>query len=174
MIVECPHCYNRVMAGPDGECPSCRRNVNDKTATDASMSSVYIAHLADVPPVCCGCGRRTDRYVKVRLKTAGDKAYREWRSSSLWLLILGTVCLAPVFLVLYLTRGSGRGRAGDTIVVRMPQCEACGAMGAPTPIAVDTEHCGMRFAVHVELKRRISDLLPRPEDTRNPQLTEQS
>ncbi|HEX7901550.1 MAG TPA: hypothetical protein VF950_27570 [Planctomycetota bacterium] len=49
-----------------------------------------------------------------------------------------------------------RGRSGETLRVSLPQCELCGAAGAPKPIRVDRERSVLTFVVHVGFKRRVT------------------
>lgn len=149
MIIECPHCYTRVMPGPEGECPACRKNTRDTAGTDPAKTAMSIPNQASLPPVCCECGRPTDRYVKVtrsvRVQGAAEGSGGTLASIGLWLLGGFTI---------FASSGHSRGTSGDVIVIHMPQCPLCGAEGPPSPKSVNAEELRMTFVVHKVFKEK--------------------
>ncbi|THB66069.1 MAG: hypothetical protein D6B27_07295 [Gammaproteobacteria bacterium] len=57
MIVECPHCFNRVSRREDGICLACRKNVNDVNEENRNLSAVSIVEEQDFPDFCIICGK---------------------------------------------------------------------------------------------------------------------
>lgn len=149
MISECPHCYTRVVPNSEGECPSCRNNVRDAESAGTLNTSLPVRHLADLPAVCCQCACATDRYVKITRQISREK--EEEDSSAGIALMMGGWIFALVALLL----GDFRSRSSDVVVVRMPQCDLCGANGSPDPIRVNSEELHMTFVVHKGFKRRL-------------------
>lgn len=62
--VECPHCYGRVIAMPDGECPSCRKNTQEPTETNRHRFCCFVD--ATLPDNCIVCGEWTTRREKIQ------------------------------------------------------------------------------------------------------------
>ena len=52
MIIKCPHCYTWVIPADDGECPACRKNVNELSGTDPKRTLMGKETVAMTE--CCG------------------------------------------------------------------------------------------------------------------------
>lgn len=57
MIVECPHCYRKVLTNDDGTCPACKKNINALAGTDQSKTLVTLSSRQKLPAICIHCGR---------------------------------------------------------------------------------------------------------------------
>ena len=150
MIVECPHCYSKVMPSVSGECPSCRHNIHDLQDVEPEKTALTISSCDRLPPVCCDCGNSTQRYVTVTRKVSHKK---EPDSGAGVALILGML-VSWIFWIVAAVKGL-RTRTQDLIIVELPQCELCGTLGPPAPIRVNSEELHMTFVVNQKLKQQV-------------------
>lgn len=65
MILECPHCHATVLARA-GECPSCRKRVDDLSGTDPTRTALRIREGAPLPAHCALCDAPSTRLATVR------------------------------------------------------------------------------------------------------------
>lgn len=153
MIINCPHCFTRIVPTQEGECPSCRKIISEADV-DPDRTSVSVEHLAVLPPNCFACGRHTDRYYKV-VEKFSRQADGDGEGTTLVLLAISllTNCAAlPLALLFGL-----RQRTKDTIIVEVPQCELCGAEGRPTPISINPNTLRLTFLVHRDFQRALQE-----------------
>lgn len=60
-IIECPHCYNKVLVSLENICPSCRKNVKEISQNNQDLSFVTISlGQKELPDVCIMCGSNAD------------------------------------------------------------------------------------------------------------------
>ena len=149
-IVECPHCYTHVIPTSAGDCPACSTSMSKVAEADSDKTSFSIDHEAALQPYCCGCGTPTDRYVRVVQRISRERDSRDSSAQMLTVLVLVGGWMVLPFAWLF----GFRGRIGDTMVVRMPQCQACAADGTPVPLRVNSEELRMTFVVHKTFKER--------------------
>jgi hypothetical protein len=157
VLEECPHCYTGVFPSDAGECPSCRKNVRDRSGTDPLRTALDVSETVSLPPYCCECDAPTERVVRVKSKIPGQG---ESGNETIWILALLAVFFsffAPL-IGLFARAGEDRraGRSGETFIVHLPQCDTCGSVRAPKPIRVDRERQTLTFVVHVDFKRRVT------------------
>jgi hypothetical protein len=145
-VVECPHCFTRVIPKADGLCPACQQDTR-QSGEAADRALIRVAQGDVLPPVCCDCGCETDRYVTVRAKTSrrADRDTDFAAEDVVFTILLGWL----FFLLRPFTR---RIAATETIQVKMPQCPPCGKRGLPTPRYVDFDRATVTFLVHRNLK----------------------
>ena len=148
MIVDCPHCYTRVVPTSQGACPSCRQSVYEATDADHSKASISVAHLEPLPTMCCDCGCATDRTVKI---TRNISRKADLEPSDDLLSYIGSL-FSWIGWLIALVRGDFRSRIGDQVVVQMPQCVICSESGIPDPIHVNAHELRMTFIVNQEFK----------------------
>ena len=148
MIKECPHCFMRVVATANGECPACRRDMGDTSGSDATKTSLSVALGAVLPPFCCDCANMTDRYVKVRAKIAGDNGSGWATFFSVMISVITGVFVAG-------DDDNPRRRSSDTLVIRVPQCKLCASQGHPRPIRVNSEELRMTLVVDKKFKEKV-------------------
>lgn len=148
MLIDCPHCYTRIVPKSDGSCPACQQDTRDTTGLDLSRTSIRVSQGDLLPPVCCGCGQQTSRVVSVYRKTSPA----EEPSTIFGTVIFGLVSWSiGLWLML-------RGMANTTVVeIKMPQCEACAGRGPPEPRYVDFGNARMTLVVHRNLKDAMPD-----------------
>jgi hypothetical protein len=148
-IVECTHCYTKVLPPLSGECPACGKNTKDISGTDPTRTSLSIGHGEELPPFCCDCGNKTDRFVKV-IRSVSQK---DGGVDSLRLIyfLLGWF-LNVIFFIL-----AARNRSSDVVVVRVPQCRDCRKNGSPKPISVNSEKLRMTILVNRHFKQLVDE-----------------
>lgn len=144
MLVDCPHCYTRVVPKSDGTCPACQRQVTGEHDAQPGRTTLRVAQGTRLPPVCCDCGQPTERYVAVGGKSAGEP--------SGWSALIVSLFSWPIGLWMFL-----RGLERTSVVqVRVPQCWQCGRGGRPKPRYVDFPNARMTFVVHRKLKETVA------------------
>lgn len=145
MVVDCPHCFTKVIPKPDGTCPACQRNTQDGHARP-DHSAVRVAHNAELPPLCCGCGQATDQYHTITNHSSEGRA-----EGSGVLAFLVALLSLPMALFLLL-----RGIQETSVVqVKLPICPHCRQFGLPKPQYVDFKNARMTFVVHKRLKAAL-------------------
>jgi hypothetical protein len=146
-MIECPHCFTRVIPTSEGECPACRRNVRETGGTDPTKTTLSIADgAATLPRYCCDCGRSTERRLKVKCKITSDV-------ESGWAAVLSTIFAALTGVFVGGIEDDPHRRV--TLVIRIPQCEMCASHGRPVPVRVNLEESRMTFVVHKEFESRV-------------------
>lgn len=141
-VCECPHCYMRVIYKPDGTCPSCHRNSNDRAGANPSLTTLIIRDTDKTPGLCITCGVPTDR------KVAVEKSRNDDRESSLILSLLGLMSALLVGLGFIKT-----GHHGEWVSLSVPVCEGC--RRAPQPRHMSFELSSMTFVVHRRFKEEF-------------------
>lgn len=143
MLIDCPHCLTKVVPKEDGSCPSCQEDTRDAAGCDLTKTTISVEQAEILPAVCCGCGRETYRYVRVKAG-AGDVP------------LVGrliALCFSYVWFLLTLACGERRARV---VIVNVPQCEDCARDGRPQPRYVDYANARMTLVVHKSLKERLT------------------
>ncbi len=143
MLVDCPHCYARVVPKADGCCPACQQNLRLVTGTESMRVSLRVAQGDILPAICCDCGEPTERVTKVQASRSERREGTNW----IEVIVLGLMSwLVAVYLIL-------RGISETNVIeVRIPQCELCAAGGPPKPEYVDFGNARMTFVVHRKLR----------------------
>src|SRR6187551_2773131 len=115
-MLDCPHCYARVLLRSDGACPSCGE---DTRRPGVGPRRALLEILADepLPDSCLNCGQFTDRTTIVRYRRAveGDGAPS-------WFVALLTSALALLVGYIFFWL---RTKAVLHLEFRLPQCRDC-------------------------------------------------
>ena len=64
-MIECPHCFTKVIAKADSTCPACGRIVLDKDGTSPGQTAVILTPGQELPSLCTSCGTFTERRVRI-------------------------------------------------------------------------------------------------------------
>ena len=150
MIIECPHCHTRVAPTGDQECPSCRKNVLDRSEVDPSKTSMTIAHATALPQFCHSCAMPTERFVTVA------QSFGEAGSSAVTRL-LSMVVATVLGLFLAEDESQRKRRIRDNVRVRVPQCQTCASAGRPEPLSVNSETYQMSLLVDRRFKQIVEN-----------------
>ena len=154
VIVECPHCYQRVLPRDGGLCPSCGKNVHDTRGANLKVTSLRIDEGMSLPPFFCSCGCTTERLVTIkRTRRFGDNVFFRillWISYVLLWIFFRAVAIA-------IARGDSRHRKRTILSVRLhlPMCQTCSAWNKVTPVTVDFDNHRMTFIVDRSFADRI-------------------
>jgi hypothetical protein len=145
MVIDCPHCFTKVIPKPDGSCPACQGNTRESSAS-TEHSAVRIAHGTELPPICCGCGQPADQYHAITSHPTEGRG-----EASGVMAVLLTLISWPMALLMLL-----RGLHETSVVqVKLPTCPHCRQFGYPAPRYVDFKNARMTFVVHKRLKEAI-------------------
>lgn len=147
MLIQCPHCYTKVMPKPDGSCPACQKDTADLRGTDPTRHSLRLLQGTSLPGICCDCGEETDRYFIVSCTSSTDRDQLSGFAQSLIALLVSW----PMALYFFLL-----GIQNRTVVrIRMPQCHDCALTSPPKPRYVDYGNARMTFVVHNNLYQAV-------------------
>lgn len=131
-IVECPHCYTKVIPLANNICPACRNDMSDLEDVDPNRLAFVIRESEELPSFCFSCNRYTERTVRI----SGDHE-----------------SLLEKFFF-----GEARPERTTNVIIFLPQCEQCAELEEPEPTSIDYEHQTMTFAVHFEFRDRVIQL----------------
>jgi len=145
-LIQCPHCYFRVLPSKEGFCPSCHKDVHDLSGIDPSRTLMDIPDTMPLPDYCLNCARPTKRRVKIHSKVDQDK------EPTLFNFLKHLVLAGSVPLFAYAEYGDMNGTS-PTIVLNVPQCAECAGREKPKPVHTDFENMRMTFIVHKNFKR---------------------
>jgi hypothetical protein len=160
-MIDCPHCFLRVIPMKGGVCPSCHGDTT--VARTDGRQLLEVTEKANLPKLCCTCAKSCER--QIRLKSIrsiqGEKVIRqdagELSLAFLWF-FLGWFSLALKFASSMTSSRDGREVVVEVLV---PQCLAC-SNGAPLePIRVDYDFFRMDLAVAREFADEFRKLNPR-------------
>lgn len=152
MIVECPHCHRKVLPLPDGECPSCRRDVWDSAGVNHSVTEAVVSAEERLPQCCIACGRYTSsvRRLRPRRPKPGPDADR----ASPLLVLFGPPVLLIHALVVRLLR-SRQERMDFSI----PCCESCRKAGSEiSPHYVNWRSHTVRLLVNRAFREKLRQI----------------
>ena len=146
-IVECPHCYTRVLPNRAGTCPSCARDVNDTHGADPTRTSLSIETNTLLPAVCSQCAAPTDRTVLIVSSQRTSADAPEESSSLRW----------NVFaLLLSRLRPSAAMSDRPEVSLHVPQCPRCAELrGRVKPRAISYERASMVLEVHRDFRSAV-------------------
>ena len=145
MVVDCPHCFTKVIPKPDGSCPACQRNTQENLARP-DFSAVRILHNATLPLICCGCGQAADQYQSITSHSTEGRT----EVSGIMAILLAIVSLPMALFMLF------RNIHETSVVqVKLPICPHCRQFGIPAPQYVDFKNARMTFVVHKRLKEAL-------------------
>jgi len=139
MLIECPHCYKKVLPMQDGTCPGCGKNTRDISNANLNMTLLEIKQGTPLPRICCFCGENAEGTILVkRSKSTGGE--------SLFIRIL--VFVFSPFLYLF---GNGFERTTSKLKILLPTCAKCSSEYVE-PRYIDFDNYTMTFAVHKKFK----------------------
>jgi len=142
-IVECPHCYTRVIARDDGSCPACGENTGDLSGTNPNETIVTVTPCQKLPDCCMLCGQSGTKHYQIG-GTSGDD-------------ITMSISASIVGFIAALFTGFGffsLPRDDMPFSVKIPLCSRC-ARPLPRPIHIDTENYQMRFLAHIQFRAEM-------------------
>jgi hypothetical protein len=149
VISECPHCHSAVLLSPAGECPACRKNVNDLAGTDPNVTRVTIDSRLPLPSHCIICGTSTRRtLLRTISRPRSDGPAPQF-------LILDTIKV--VFLLLQLLYRKVTRAGLEQIVFHLPICQNCHELNRQISIShVDWDGRRATMLAHVSFARQLS------------------
>src|SRR6185503_18136020 len=142
MVIECPHCYVRIVPMGGGRCPACGKNTRDQSGADLTKTRMSLRAGEPLPDNCYLCDRATLRTVKWKC-VVGD-----FGSGKLAMLmrLLGGILLPPLRHAAFSPAESFVRR----MKLRLPQCPACASK--PEAEYVDMDNYVATFLVHRDFR----------------------
>lgn len=142
MMLDCPHCYRRVLPLTNGECPICHRDTSETRGTDNSKTRVCLTEKSVLPDVCASCGGYATRRVAVKARGLNTGS-NDLAGSGNTVRIPGLIGL---LLGIFFKRDGTVGKASMQIL--LPQCDQCYGVQKMEPDLVDFERYESWFVVH--------------------------
>ncbi len=147
MLMQCPHCFTKVMPKGDGSCPACHKATQDAKETSPTRRSLRLSQGESLPGICCDCGEVTDRYFSVTCSSSPE----ENQPAGFGQALIGMLFSWPMALYFFLL-----GIQNTRVVrVRMPQCRTCAQARTPEVRHVDFGNAAITFVVHNNLYEEI-------------------
>ena len=147
-IIECPHCFARVVPKSDNTCPSCRKNIKDMTNADTDLTTVTLGPSATMPELCIICGQQTNRTYKYTMEIPGGQDSK--LISTLLSLLRGRLLSGLI------------KKQIQSIGIKLPVCNNCKHYQANIkPIHFNKDTDTMTFVVHKAFKKGIEILKER-------------
>jgi len=148
MLIECPHCFTRVLPRADGECPACQQNTQSVRDIDRQFKTVTVGETSAMPDHCSTCMLPETRLVRVTRSrviwgAAGDSGVAAVVATVIRLLLGGIHFL---FHLMTSERDSG----SQKVVVQMRHCRECSRRQPLEPTFVNYDAYTMKFIVHRE------------------------
>ncbi|MFZ5988567.1 MAG: hypothetical protein ACOYWZ_15775 [Bacillota bacterium] len=144
MIIECPHCYERVLPQQDGTCPNCRRNTQILGGSRHELTKVDIKQSYSLPDVCFKCGEKSDSFVIIKRSHSTSK-----ESPIVKIIVL---IFSPFAFLM--NNGFGSGRY-TVIKITMPICTKCKSAEKIEPVHIDFDNYTMSFITHYKFKEEL-------------------
>jgi hypothetical protein len=152
MVVECPHCYTRVVPSPDGVCPACTKNVRELGAGNPDLTRMQISAQDRLPPNCYLCDSPTTDTVRIRRTVVKG-------SGAPTVVRLFLAVVTPLWAVAF----ANSTRFRHSVKIRVPQCAACASRTRAEPAYVDFEQAKFTFVVHKAFRDRVQRMNERPQ-----------
>lgn len=129
LVVECPHCYARILPRSNNICPSCHNDLMDLEGIDPNQVSLVIHEAEELPSFCYSCNRYTERTIRLSADQESDLA-------------------AALF---------GRSLPENTtnIIIYLPECEDCTGINEPVKTDVDYDRQTITLIVHKGFRDRV-------------------
>lgn len=115
MIVECPHCFTRVLPKAGGICPGCGKDTNDISDADISCTSLIVSPGMPLPSICIVCGAFDAKFKTVRKKQGKEAGQGVGNGTGTFWLAGGIYG----WLIGMLTRSK------RSVVLEVPVCPGC-------------------------------------------------
>jgi hypothetical protein len=154
-MIECPHCYTRVLPRLDGSCPSCLKNTQD--APQNRRARIALSKDAGIPDLCCCCGEYSVRRVNVELPTPESDNDAAPPGCSLGIVGIAFFALQAVahLMVSLLQKAAANS---DSSFVHI--CESCAATADVTVIREWPDRGELDLEVHPHFAAEFSQLNP--------------
>jgi hypothetical protein len=144
VLVECPHCYSKVLPMSDGRCPSCQKDTRE--AKKEALTKVQIGPDTHLPDVCVLCGTDALQRVDVR------EGYQTGDSNFL----IGVLLLFRP--ALWFAADKARGEV-KKLHVKVPVCGTCTTTRPRVrPTYVNFEQREMSFLVHADFADALREI----------------
>jgi hypothetical protein len=156
MLVECPHCFTRVLPRPDGQCPSCQQSTQSIRDADRESVTVIVRENSQMPDFCCTCmipERRLVRVVRSRdVPGTSDVA------GSIGVRFALQLLLPLIGDIIHIAFGAPKSSNSQAVVVRVRQCRECSRHQPLEPVFVNFDGYNMKFVAHRNFAKLFTEL----------------
>jgi endogenous inhibitor of DNA gyrase (YacG/DUF329 family) len=120
MVIECPHCFTKVIADNNHICPSCGKNVNEIDIERSSKTSCVIQYNDNLPKYCIHCGKSTSDIVKFETDIEGGNSDKKFILYNLLIMILSFLAVFTGWLIL-----AQYNKNVQNYLLHYPICDSC-------------------------------------------------
>jgi hypothetical protein len=163
-MIECPHCFLRVIPTREGLCPACSGSTK---SPDSKWSSISICPSTTLPRFCCVCNEPTSFVRRVKIGDWDRELEREEKQNGLGCLFTAIAIFNPIALlfrlvlllaafIVFVVQALIKSKAAVSHVVRIPLCTRC---KSHFQVIEDTKDY-MRIRVARSYSERISQSIP--------------
>jgi hypothetical protein len=129
-MIECPHCFLRVIPTREGLCPACSGSTK---SPDSKWSSISICPSTTLPRFCCVCNEPTSFVRRVKIGDWDRELEREEKQNGLGCLFTAIAIFNPIALlfrlvlllaafIVFVVQALIKSKAAVSHVVRIPLC----------------------------------------------------
>lgn len=150
-IIECPHCFSRVLLTSDNKCPSCRKDPNDSKNANPNLTTATFFSYETLPENCIKCGQSTKRSVKFLV----EKKDENWEWEILNAIPLIGDILSPINNIVKFFKKMEYKQ--NSITFKLPICDKCSNSEVkPMHLNMDTD--AITFIVHKAFKGELEKI----------------
>ena len=146
-MLDCPHCYTKIIPMASGVCPSCSGDTKDRSGYDPDLTVVMIREKQDLPERCLICGQTSSKQHALTFQSEPDHLANTGQTLfGLLLLFVGGLGFVK----------TGGGHKHE-VTLHIPLCtmDACKSSERLQPRQLDAENFRAKFLAH----RRFADAL---------------
>lgn len=147
-MIDCPHCYVRVLPCTGGTCPACSAVIGDEPPKWVRLS---INSEEELPEFCAACLAPTERVYSIKLTRKGKSDYPWWVAILLF-------PLSPLRMGMAI--GEDWANASEATIhlhIRLPLCRSCdGGAGQKEPSHVDFDGGRLTVLVNPEFRALVA------------------
>ncbi len=145
-IVECPHCYGKVIPINGKFCPACQKDISETDNSKQALAALTVRESSALPAYCYLCNIPTSRSVTINES-------QNLNSDGMLQKIL-------IFLVASTITFMKMSEGCRSVRIRIPQCHQCAKNGKPKPTQVDFDNLEMTFIVNRNFRDRVKGREP--------------
>ena len=163
-MIECPHCFLRVIPTRQGLCPACSESTKSQ---ESKWTSISLYPSTTLPRFCCVCNEPTSVMRRIKIGDWDRELKREEQQNGLGCLFTAIAILNPLALlfrlvlllaafIVFVLQTLIKSRAAVSQLVRIPLCKRCRSQ---FQVIEDTKEY-MRIRVARSYSERIGQSIP--------------
>ena len=149
-LMECPHCFAKMVLTSDNKCPSCRKDPRDTKNTNPNLTTATFFSYIKLPEYCMACGKPTKKISKFIV----NKKDSNWE----WEVLGAIPFLGDLFssLSTFLMPVKLMRKSENSITFKLPFCGKCNNSDV-RPIHFNRDTEAITFIVHKTFKRELEN-----------------